>query len=109
MPSPKMIVAKAPAAPEEAEKPTRARAMMYALTAGVTAFNFLIRQGIPTMIPFIAKEYSYSAAKNAILLAGFFPGYMVTQVPGGWAAQILGGKLVNTMNLCGQTFFLALL
>ena len=91
------------------EHPTRARTLMYALTAGVTGVNFLLRQGIPTMIPFISAEFKWSSAQQAMLLAGFFPGYMLTQVPGGWAAQLLGGKFVNGLNLGGQTLFLALL
>jgi ACS family sodium-dependent inorganic phosphate cotransporter len=91
------------------ERPTRARGLMYALTAGVTSFNFLLRQGIPMMIIPIAAEYAWSGGQQAILLAGFFPGYMLTQVPGGWAAQVFGGKLVNALNLGGQTAFLALL
>ena len=91
------------------EPATRARGLMYALTAGVTTFNFLLRQGIPSMIPFIATEFSWTAAEQAVLLAGFFPGYMITQVPGGWAAQVFGGKLVNCLNLFGQSVFLALL
>ena len=82
---------------------------MYALTAGVTAFNFLLRQGIPQMIPFISGEMNFSAAQNALLLAGFFPGYMVTQIPGGWAAQIFGARVLNFINLAGQTVCLALL
>lgn len=32
--------------------------------------------------------------KEGILLAAFFCGYIVTQVPGGWAAQVWGGRRV---------------
>jgi ACS family sodium-dependent inorganic phosphate cotransporter len=87
-------------------RPTRARLLMYALTSGVTAFNFLLRQGIPTLIPFITAEYGWSSTEAALLLSGFFPGYMLTQIPGGWAAQVCGGKAINALNLGGQTLFL---
>ena len=62
------------------ERPTKARVAMYALTAGVTMINFLLRNGIPNLVPFIVQEQGYSASEAALLLAGFFPGYMVTQV-----------------------------
>lgn len=60
-------------------------------------------------MPFIVEEQNYSAAQAALLLAGFFPGYMVTQVPGGWASQRFGAKIVNGLNLGGQALFLLLL
>ena len=82
---------------------------MYALTAGVTMMNFLLRNGIPNLVPFIVQEQGYSASEAALLLAGFFPGYMITQVPGGWASQRFGAKLVNSLNIGGQALFLALL
>ena len=55
-------------------QPTKARAVMYALTSGVTCFNFLLRNGIPTLIPFIVEAQGYTSAQAAMLLGGFFPG-----------------------------------
>ena len=96
------------AAPQQ-ERPTKARVAMYGLTAGVTMINFLLRNGIPNLVPFIVQEQGYSASEAALLLAGFFPGYMVTQVPGGWASQRFGAKVVNSLNVGGQALFLVLL
>ena len=91
------------------QRPTKARLAMYGLTAGVTMINFLLRNGIPNLVPFIVEEQGYSASEAALLLAGFFPGYMITQVPGGWASQRFGAKVVNSLNVGGQALFLVLL
>ena len=43
-------------------------------------------------IPFIIADLGPSANQSAKPLAAFFPGYVITQIPGGMLAQIVGGK-----------------
>ena len=92
-----------PAAPGEAAaalQPTKARAVMYALTSGVTCFNFLLRNGIPTLIPFIVEAQGYTSAQAAMLLGGFFPG--CERIP--IAPHCSGALAEGVCALCGQTW-----
>ena len=43
-------------------------------------------------IPFIVADLGLSANQSAKLLAAFFPGYVITQIPEGMLAEIVGGK-----------------
>ena len=40
------------------------------------------------------NEFGYSAVRRSLLLGAFFPGYLLTQLPAGWAAQVWGPKKV---------------
>ena len=43
-------------------------------------------------IPFIVADLGLSANQSAKLLVAFFPGYVITQIPEGMLAEIVGGK-----------------
>ena len=42
--------------------------------------------------PFIVADLGLSANQSAKLLVAFFPGYVITQIPEGMLAEIVGGK-----------------
>ena len=43
-------------------------------------------------IPFTVSDLGLNANQSAKLLAPFFPGYVITQIPEGMLAQIVGEK-----------------
>lgn len=59
-------------------------------------------------MPFIANEFAFNGSQQALLLSAFFQGYLVTQLPGGWAAQKYGAKVVAQLNLVGNACLLVL-
>jgi MFS family permease len=58
---------------------------------------------------FIVADMGYSAAQAASLLGAFFPGYVLTQIPLGFLAQVWGAKNVLTLNLAGSAAMLCAL
>ena len=81
---------------------------MFGLLGGQNLMNHTIRSALPMTIPFIVADLGLSANQSAKLLAAFFPGYVITQIPGGMLAQIVGGKIVTFCNLFGNGLMLAL-
>ena len=63
--------------------------------------NWVIRGSISFLVPFIAKEMGFTHSERAMLLGAFYPGYVASHVPGGWAVQRFGGKVVLTINMVG--------
>jgi sugar phosphate permease len=63
----------------------------------------------PYIVPFIVADRGYSDAQRAQLLAAFFPGYLLTQIPLGFLAQLWGAKNVLSLNLVGTAAMLAAL
>ena len=51
---------------------------------------------LPSLIPAIALDAGLDEAATAMLLSSFFPGDLVTQLPGGWLATRIGAKRVST-------------
>ena len=84
------------------------RGLMYVLITGQQLFNVLIRQSLPTLLLFMGLEFGWSDSTKSMLLGAFFPGYLTTQLPAGWAAQRYGPKVIFTLNLLGHTLCLAL-
>ncbi|WAR04025.1 S17A5-like protein [Mya arenaria] len=44
-------------------------------------------------------EFKWSKKTQSLILSGFFYGFMVTQVPGGWMASRFGGKIVIGLSM----------
>ncbi|XP_052799662.1 sialin-like [Mya arenaria] len=44
-------------------------------------------------------EFEWSKKTQSLILSGFFYGFMVTQVPGGWMASRFGGKIVIGLSM----------
>eukprot|EP01043_Picozoa_sp_COSAG02_P053203 COSAG02_NODE_5840_length_3995_cov_2.573409_5_plen_296_part_01 len=85
------------------------RPVMYGLLTIQQLFVYLTRFGYPYLVPFIVNEYGFNAAQRAQLLSIFVPGYVVTQIPGGYYAQKWGAKSMLIINLVGMTAIMALL
>jgi hypothetical protein len=83
------------------------RLKMYSLVSGHAMVNHSIRSALPSLIPLCSDALRYTEAQQALLLSAFFPGYILTQLPGGWASQRWGGKPVAALNLyCNALLFL---
>ena len=75
---------------------------MYVMLSGLPMTNYLIRGALPSLIPLIAAAEGWTQGQVVILLSSFYPGYLSTQVPSGWAAQRYGGKGMLTANCVGS-------
>ena len=79
------------------------------MLAGQEFVNKVVRLAIPFLVPFIARDYNFSAAATARLLTGFSLGYVTCQVPAGYISHALGPKFVQLCNNIGLTaLFVAL-
>eukprot|EP01047_Picozoa_sp_COSAG01_P094418 COSAG01_NODE_25337_length_747_cov_1.103236_1_plen_115_part_01 len=84
------------------------RAGMICLVSGYNFVNHVIRSSVPPLVPFVVREFAFTQGQEALLLSAFFQGYLLTQVPGGWASQKWGAKLIATLNLSGNGVLLLL-
>ena len=71
--------------------------------------NWVIRGSLSFLVPFIAKEMAFSEAERAMLLGAFYPGYVASHIPGGWAVQRFGGKAVLSVNMAGTALLCVLM
>eukprot|EP01052_Picozoa_sp_SAG31_P038501 SAG31_NODE_5158_length_2710_cov_1.918422_2_plen_447_part_00 len=88
------------------------RALMYALVSAQGLPNWVIRRGIPSWVPFVARDLGLTRAQSAMLLAAWFPGYMSSQIPAAALIDRVGPKLVlglNTIGVCGLFMLLPLI
>ena len=66
---------------------------------GVTNWGF--RNALPSWLPLLAASLNLSDAQRALLMSSFFPGYLLTQVPGSWAIQRYGAaQTPNPFQIC---------
>ena len=70
---------------------------------GVTNWGF--RNALPSWLPLLAVSLNLSDAQRALLMSSFFPGYLLTQVPGSWAIQRYGAAQSFPNLLVGVLFF----
>jgi fucose permease len=70
---------------------------------GVTNWGF--RNALPSWLPLLAVSLNLSDAQRALLMSSFFPGYLLTQVPGSWAIQRYGAAQSFPNLLVGALFF----
>ena len=95
-------MAPAAAEPEEGSHGTfRARCTMYGLLAAFEMTNYVTRLAIPYIVTFMVRDFSFSEQQRALLLNSFTPGYILTQIPAGWAIQRWGAKPVVSVNSLG--------
>eukprot|EP01051_Picozoa_sp_SAG22_P012081 SAG22_NODE_1225_length_5115_cov_1.965510_7_plen_387_part_00 len=74
---------------------------MYLLIAAFEMANYVTRLAVPYLVPFIVREFAFSEPQRALLLNSFTPGYVLTQIPAGWAIQRWGTKRVISCNCVG--------
>ena len=53
----------------------------------------MIRSGIPSWVPFVVADMGLTDADRALLLAAWFPGYLVSQIPGAALIDRIGPKV----------------
>ena len=58
------------------------RLLQYSLVGGQIFSNYVPRLAIPSIVPFLVREYGFTDLERAGLLASFTPGYVLTQIPG---------------------------
>lgn len=72
---------------------------MYLMISCTWCSNYLVRNALPSLLPFVAQARGFTTAQLAMLLAAFFPGYLCTQVPAGILSARLGPKILLTGNM----------
>lgn len=55
----------------------------------------------PSWVPFVVADLGLSDADRALLLAAWFPGYLVSQIPGAALIDRIGPKIVMGVNMLG--------
>ena len=53
---------------------------------------YIDRVSISVVGPILMEEFGWDSATMGTILSGFFVGYLLTQLPGGWIADRFGGK-----------------
>ena len=75
------------------------RLLFYAMSASAIVTMKTVRASLFTLVPILANNVGLSLPQRALLMAAFFPGYSLSQVPGGVLVQYCGGKHVLTLAL----------
>ena len=70
-----------------------------------TAISYSDRANISYAIIEMSKDYNYSDSNKGIILASFFFGYIISQIPSGYISDKYGGKNVLTIASFGWSFF----
>ena len=65
----------------------RQRLVMYALQCSYIIVLKSVRASIAMLAPIISTDLGLSNAQNALIISGFFQGYVVTMVPAAWLTQ----------------------
>ena len=50
------------------------RPIMYVMISGAWCTNYLVRNSLPSLLPFIARAQGFTDTQLATLLGAFFPG-----------------------------------
>ena len=76
-----------------------------ALAAGATALSYADRVAISVAAVDMAARFGWSEAEKGAVLASFFYGYILTQLPGGWLSQRFGGGATLFGGVAVWSFF----
>ena len=74
----------------------------------LTTLFYVQRNAIGPLMPFIAEEEGLEMSEKGVILGGFFVGYVLTQLPGGFLGQQYGGDVVLSFSLAGSAVVLCL-
>ena len=80
----------------------RERLLQYSLVGGQIFSNYVPRLAIPSIVPFLVREYGFTDLERAGLLASFTPGYVLTQIPGGSLTAQFGPVAMLCFNNLGS-------
>ena len=78
------------------------RLLQYSLVGGQIFSNYVPRLAIPSIVPFLVREYGFNDIERAGLLASFTPGYVLTQIPGGTLTAHFGPVAMLCFNNLGS-------
>ena len=78
-----------------------ARHTMYSLMVLSQVLNWLMRVGLPQLVPFIVADLGLAEMQRGLLLGSFFPSYVVMQVPAAMLERLTGAKALIVANLLG--------
>jgi sugar phosphate permease len=67
------------------------------LLRGVCSWGF--RSALPAWIPLLCAAEAFTDAQRALLMSAFFPGYILTQIPGSFAIQKWGAKVIMSIDM----------
>ncbi|XP_039117075.1 probable anion transporter 6 [Dioscorea cayenensis subsp. rotundata] len=70
------------------------RYLIVLLTFICTNVCYVERMGFSIAYTFVADAIGVDQSSKGVILSAFYYGYVMSQVPGGWAAQRLGGRRV---------------
>ena len=75
-----------------AERPTRVRHIVLALTVAAYMITYMDRVNIASTVPVIQKELGFSMVTVSWILSSFRWGYALFQIPGGWLGDRIGPR-----------------
>jgi sugar phosphate permease len=78
------------------------RFVQYTLLFGAITPLKVLRASVPSFVPLLVSEFGFTQAQTAVLLSGFFPGYMCSMVPGAAITAACGAKAVMTAAMAGS-------
>ena len=93
--------------PDEPASTLPRRVQMYSLMILSVTVCKVIRFSLPSVVPVMCASLGYGTTETAAVLAAFFPGYLISQVPSGPIVQKWGGKMLNTLNIGGGALCIA--
>lgn len=79
------------------------RFKVYGMMCGSIISIKTLRSALYSIVPIMATEMGLSEVQAGTLLTGFFPGYLITQMPAGPIVQRYGGKLTLSVCLFGAS------
>ena len=80
---------------------------VFPLLGAASFCAFSTRYALAPLVSVFMAEHAFTAMQKTALLGAFFPGYIVSMVPGGLLAQKLGGKVIFSVILLGHALFAA--
>lgn len=86
-------------------KPSNVRFKIVILTFLSIVIAYMDRANLSVASVTIMKEYGWDAAQWGVILASFFFGYVVLQIPAGWLADKIGGRRVLAAGVGWWSFF----
>src|SRR5439155_12260375 len=106
-PSPRMRPEPTATARQTARRPgaTHVRHIVLGLTVAAYMITYMDRVVISAAVPTIRKEFGFSLATMASVIAAFRWGYALFQIPGGWLGDRIGPRRALTIIVAWWSVF----
>src|SRR6266852_2201804 len=86
-------------------QPTHVRHIVLGLTVAAYMITYMDRVVISAAVPTIRKEFGFSLATMASVIAAFRWGYALFQIPGGWLGDRIGPRRALTIIVAWWSVF----